>query len=111
MKKNRVVELLTMTDGVLDKKVKIQGTEYDRKRKISKATVTKMKRMAKKKSISEIAREFGISYTGVRYNIDPEFKAWHNANRDGKHTGKDHVTKTNRVAYKRGLVAAGKVTA
>lgn len=111
MKKNRVVELLTMNDNLLDKKVKIQGTEYDRKRKISKATVSKMKKMAKKKSISEIAKELGISYIGVRYNIDPEFKARHNATRDGKHTGKDHITKYNRVAYKRQLVAAGKITA
>ena len=74
MRKNRVVELLTMTDNLLDKEVKIQGTEYDRKRKISKATITKMKRMSKKKSFSEIAKALGISYVGVRYNIDPEFK-------------------------------------
>ena len=109
MRKNKIVEVLTLNDNALDKRVKIQGTPYDRKRKISESTIAKMQKMAKKKSISAIAKELGISYIGVRYNIDPVFREHFNATRDGKHTGKDKITKNNRVSYKRQLVAAGKV--
>lgn len=108
----RKIELLTMTDDALDATVKIQGTEYDRKRKVAPATLKKMASMYKKKSsISEIANKLGLNYLTVRYNVDPVFKAEFNAKRDGKHTGKDNITIKDRVAYKRSLVAAGKVTA
>lgn len=106
------IELLTMTDNALDKKVKIQGTKYDRKRKIADSTIKKMHALLKKnKSVSEIASQLGLSITSVRYNTDPVWKAEFNAKRSGAHTGKDHITKLDRIAYKRGLVAAGKVTA
>ena len=106
------LELLTLTDDVLDKKVKIQGTKYDRKRKVSDATIKKATGLfSRGKTISEIAKKLGLNYTTVRYNVDPVFKAEFNAKRDGKHTGKDHISKLDRVAYKRSLVAAGKVTA
>lgn len=108
----RKIELLTMTDDALDATVKIQGTEYDRKRKVAPTTLKKMASMYKKKSsISEIANKLGLNYLTVRYNVDPVFKAEFNAKRDGKHTGKDNITIKDRVAYKRSLVAAGKVTA
>lgn len=106
------LEILTLTDNVLDAKVKIQGTKYDRKRKVSDATIKKMKALfAKNKTVSEIAQKMGLNYTTVRYNVDPVFKAEFNARRDGKHTGRDHISKLDRIAYKRSLVAAGKVTA
>lgn len=108
----RKIELLTMTDDALDATVKIQGTEFDRKRKVAPAILKKMASMYKKKSsISEIANKLGLNYLTVRYNVDPVFKAEFNAKRDGKHTGKDNITIKDRVAYKRSLVAAGKVTA
>ena len=106
------IELLALTDEALDAKVKIQGTKYDRKRKISESTLKKMKSLYKKgKSISEIANKLGLNYTSVRYNVDPIFKKQFNQMRDGKHTGKDKITIKDRIAYKRGLVAAGKITA
>ena len=112
MKKLTKIEALCLTDDKLDSVVKIQGTQYDRKRKISPETVKKMMKLSSSgKSISEIADKLGISYTGVRYNIDPQWRATYNATRDGKHTGKDHITVKDRVAYKRNLVAQGKLTA
>ena len=105
------IEILTLDDNSLDKKVKIQGTQYDRKRKISDAIISKAKKMWKKnKSISEIARKLDLNYMTVRYNVDQEFRNAYNEKRDGKHTGKDHITKLNRVTYKRQLVAAGKIS-
>ena len=109
---NKKLEILKMTDEAVDKKVKIQGTEFDRKRKISKATLRKMLSLkSKNKTVAEIARQLGLCYHTVRYNIDPEFRKIYNATRDGRHTGKNHITVKNRVAYKRELVAAGKISA
>lgn len=111
-KEAKIIETLTLNDNELNKAVKIQGTEYDRKRKISTSTLKKMLAMSKKnKSYQEIACKLGLSPTTVRYNIDPVWKAAFNAKRDGKHTGKDNISISDRVAYKRSLVATGKVVA
>lgn len=105
------IELLTLTDEALDAKVKIQGTKYDRKRKLSDQLIRKMNSMSKRgKSVSEIAKKFGLNYLTVKYNVDPIFKEEYNARRDGKHTGKDKITVKNRISYKRALVAVGKLT-
>lgn len=105
------LQTLALTDDKLDSTVKIQGTKYDRKRTISDKSIKKMRSLyRRKKSISEIASKLGVSYLGVRYNVDPVFKAEFNAKRDGKHTGKTHITVKDRVAYKRSLVAAGKIS-
>lgn len=108
------IEILTMMDNELDKAVKIQGTEYDRKRKVKDVDIRKMSKMyneGKGKSIAEISRKMGLAINTVRYNVDPIYRAQHLAKCSGKHTGKDTVTPSNRIAYKRKLVAAGKVTA
>ena len=106
------IDVLMMTDDQLDKAVKIQGTPYDRKRRISESTIKKMLKMNSSGStIMEIANKLGINPQMVQYHTDPIWKASYNANRSGKHYGKDRITVKNRVAYKRSLVAAGKVTA
>ena len=105
-------ELLKMTDSQLDAKVRIQGTKYDRKRKISDSTLKKITALAKKNhTYQEIAKKLGLTAQSVRYHIDPVWKAYYNANRDGSHTGTDKITVKDRVAYKRSLVAAGKIGA
>ena len=98
-------------DSEVDKAVKIQGTPYDRKRKITSSTLTKMQKLSKKnKTFAQIAKELGLNYTTVRYNLDDEFRKTYNATRNGAHTGKDHISIQNRVAYKRALVAEGKIS-
>lgn len=105
------VEILTLTDNQLDDVIKIQGTKYDRKRKVSDSSIKKMLSLAKKDhTYQEIAKKLGMNPLTVRYNIDPVWKAEYNQKRSGKHTGRDKITKNNRIAYKRTLVAAGKVT-
>lgn len=103
-------DILKLTDAELDAKVKIQGTKYDRKRKISDRTISRMKRMSKRgKTPIQIAEKLGISVMGVKYNLDPEFKKLHNQKRSGAHTGTDHITPEDRIAYKRSLVSKGKI--
>ena len=61
------VEILTMMDGALDKAVKIQGTQYDRKRKVSKAQLKTLEKLSKQgKSIAEIARKLNLTENGFR---------------------------------------------
>lgn len=108
----RKLELLKMTDDQLDAAVKIQGTKYDRKRKLSESTLKRIVSLASKNTTySEIAKKLGLNYSIVKYHADPVWRAEYNAKRDGRHTGKDHISIKNRVAYKRGLVAAGKLGA
>lgn len=99
-------ELLALSDLRLDAAVKIQGTDYDRKRKVTSKMVKKMLNMSKKgKSYKDIATKFGVSSLTVRYNLDKEFRSAFNAKRSGAHTGVTTMTFENRVAYKRNLVA------
>lgn len=102
-KRRRV--FMRMSDMDLDHAVKIQGTKFDRKRKISEETRDDLRRMYYSgMSISELCKAKGLNYTTVRYIVDDAWRAEFNAKRDGKHTGVDHITFENRVAYKRSLV-------
>lgn len=108
MKKNNIIEVLKLTDEELDKKIKIAGTDYDRKRKVTKQILKQLKTLERKgKSYSEIAQIMGLSYHAVKYNLNDEFRFVYNATRDNRHVGKDHITDKNRVIYKRNLVAQG----
>lgn len=103
-------EILKMKDSDLDKTIKIQGTRFDRKRKVSNATITRMRKMFEKgKSIAEIAAIVGLSQKTVRYNVDDEWRAQYNATRDGKHYGKTNITIQDRIAYKRYIVDTRKM--
>ena len=111
MKKLSKLEALTLTDDKLDDVVKIQGTVYDRKRKVSPKMATQMSKMLQKgKKLIDVAGAFDVTPHAVLYNTDPTYRAMH-LSRCGKHTGTDHITVKNRVAYKRTLVAEGKLTA
>lgn len=104
------IDILKMTDGELDKAVKIQGTDYDRKRKVTSKVLSKMRKLESKgKDYADIAKELGFSTKTVRYNLDEAYREYYKSAYGGPHIGKTHLTKTNRVAYKRDLVALGKI--
>lgn len=102
-------DVLKMTDAQIDKVVKIQGTKFDRKRKISDRTIASMKRMAGKGiSVKEIAKKLDISPFMIKYHTDDTFRAKYNFFRSGKHTGVDTITPADRAQYKRDLVESRK---
>lgn len=108
MNKTNIINLLKLTDDELDKSIRIAGTDFDRKRKVTKDVLAKMKKLeAKGKSYAEIANIMGFSYHAVKYNLNPEYRNNYNATRDSRHMGTDHVTDKNRASYKRQLVAEG----
>lgn len=105
---NDTINVLKMVDNKLDKAVKIQGTDFDRKRKVTFMMREQMKRMQKSgKTFREIAERFNVDPHTVKYNIDEKYRTYCKSYATGVHTGKTHLNKTNRVAYKRELVAEG----
>lgn len=103
-------EILKMKDSDVDKNVKIQGTRFDRKRKVSNYTLYRMKQMFEKgMKISEIANKLGLTYLLVRYNVDEEWKKEYNLKRSGKHTGNTNITREDRINYKRDIVNTRKM--
>lgn len=100
--------ILMMPDDVLDDVVKIQGTRYDRKRKVTPEMALEMMEMRNAGyGVEVIAYEFGVSTTAVKYNTDQEFRKKHLSGCTGLHTGKDRISIGDRVEYKRRLVAQG----
>jgi hypothetical protein len=103
--------LVGCDDFEIDELIKIQSTEFDRKRKYDDAHIALIRKEYKDNglSVSEIARKYSMNYTTVRYNVDDHFKATHNAKRDGKHTGVDVCDFMNRVEYKKQLIKSKKI--
>lgn len=97
--------VMKMSDVDLDKAVRIQGTKFDRKRRVSDEVRDDMRRMYfSGMSIAEICVKTGLCHSTVRYNVDDAWRALFNSKRSGAHTGVDHITFENRVEYKRNLV-------
>ena len=98
---------LKKTDREIDMAVKIQGTNYDRKRKVTKSMKRRMEQMyASGKSYSYIADYFGVTPPTVKYNLDEEFKTRTNSERNNyaRNWKPDATTLPERADYKRGLL-------
>lgn len=69
-------EILNLSDSAVNESVKIAGTDYDRRRKVTKEIAYRMKRMVESgnKTFAEIGEHYGVSPNTVRYNTDPEFR-------------------------------------
>ena len=101
-----------MSDFELDKAIKIQGTEFDRKRKLTDESIKRMRLLYNQGyTIISLAEMFNTSYLTVKYNVDDDFKSLYNATRSGAHTGITKLDFTNRVMYKRDLVLNNKIKA
>ena len=103
-------EILAMPNINLDKEIKIQGTQFDRKRHYTDADIKKwLKAHNSGMSISEISKKFEVSYATVKYNIDDIFRISHIKSLSGLHTGIDHITLSDRAIYKRNLLKKRKI--
>ena len=105
-------EILAYDDDKLDSTVKIQGTQYDRKRKLSDKDLEKIKAKLKKNiPVEAIASEFNVSEWIIRYNTDEAFREHQLKLREKK--SKTHINSMDfedRVAYKRALVKSKKLS-
>lgn len=106
-------EVLKLTPIELDKKVKIQGTQYDRKRKLTNRQIKKIKRaLAKGVSEKKLAKKYKVDPRTIRYNSNLEYKFYiqtYQALNFGDHTGEDKYTIYDRSLYKRHLVSRRKI--
>lgn len=106
--------ILALEDKDIDRIIKIGGTQYDRKRKLTDKQIEKCKRLYfnKNRSFEDIAKKFNVDKRTIRYHIDPTYRK----SRIEQTTGSSYTKRTskesfeNRVAYKRQLVARGRVT-
>lgn len=105
-------ELLNLDDFTLDRKVIIQGTQWDRKRKLSDKDLKKIVKLLKKGyDYEELAEMYRVTPHCIRYNTDEEYRRHSISIRSGKHTGIDTCTFVNRVNYKRHLIQKRKIKA
>ena len=95
-----------LTDIEVDKKVRIEYTQYDRKRKLSDRNIETIKRnLAKgKKTVEQLAKKYTVTVHTIKYNIDPEYRAHAISIRSGKNYGVRTMTFEDRVCYKRKLM-------
>ena len=67
-------ELINSPDYIVDNRVKIAGTNFDRRRKVTKSMKRRMIQMYESgKSISTICRHFGVSYDSVKRAVVPMY--------------------------------------
>ena len=110
-KKARKIILATYDDEMIDEKIKIQGTSFDRKRKLDSKQMKKLQfDFAEGMSVKDLSIKYGVSEWVIKYNTDPEFKAHQLKLREGKSkTHKNIMDAENRVNYKKYLVKAKKI--
>ena len=107
--------ILKLDDITLDQKVKIQGTQFDRKRKLTDKDINKMRKLiGKGYTLDNLSLIYNVDVRTIKYNLDPDYKAHiqsYQAENYGKHTGIDTYNFENRVAYKRLLIKKRKIKA
>lgn len=99
--------IVDRTNSEIDNAVKIQGTNYDRKRKVTKDMKRRMQQMYDSgKSYYYIADYYGVSLPTVKYNLDEEFKKESNERRNNyaRNWKPTNETYLERVDYKRELL-------
>ena len=114
----KVVDLSKYTDEEIDKKVHIQSTQYDRKRKLSDSDLFDIaSRVMNGESFKTLANIYGVDVRTIKYNIDPEYRM--KRIKQGRTSGTTPVyispevmmeIKSERASYKRDLVTQGLVT-
>ena len=95
-----------MNDVEVDKAIKIQGTQFDRKRVLDDHDVQSAKRMHEAGvSLRQIAKKFQVDWRTIKYNIDEEYRKYTLSKMSGIHTGNTRCDFAERVAYKRSLIS------
>ena len=99
-----------MTDFEVDRNIKLEGTNYDRRRKLTVQDVAKIRRdYCKGVSICALAKAHNVSYITIKYHVDDEFRERFNKERNQyAHSYQDqYAARIERVAYKRSIVSKG----
>lgn len=101
--------MLDKTNTEIDSVIRIQGTMYDKKRKISDRDL-KMMRLMYKKGVSQkqIAMRFGVSCFTTSYYLNETTRDKHMKSRNGIHTGNTvNFTRKDRIERKKAMIILG----
>lgn len=99
--------LLDLSDSSLDKVVKIAGTKFDRRRKLSDKQINSIREKYDGGcSIFDLAHKYNVSEPTIRYHVDSHFRSYKNLTRN-MYKNESRDNRTDRIAYKRRLVKAG----
>lgn len=97
--------VMKMDDQTIDSKVKIQGTNFDRKRKYKLEFFADMRSEYQRGfDVNDIAKRYKMNVATVKYNVDDDYRALYNAKRAKGTHAIGVMDFENRVAYKRELV-------
>lgn len=109
MSKSKKQSYLEMSDSELNRSVLVQGTSYDRRRKLSNQFIYNLKRRFNNGTdVAVIARDAGISIRDVRYHVDENYKHAYNKLRK-LYKQSDSSSNPGELAnYKRELLKQGK---
>ena len=104
--------LLRLDNKNLNKVVKIQGTKFDRNKKMSDKDIRLIQSMKNQgKSITEIAKKFNVSRNCIMYHTNEEYKKKMNSLDSiygDRHGARDFAKENKeRGQYKRNLIKQG----
>lgn len=104
-------KVLSRSDCFINANIKIQGSVFDKKRKLSDKDIKTVKRMRKKGvTLYEIAKKFNVSAFIIHYHTSKQCREKHLKSRNGIHYGTMVIyTLENRVERKRNLISSGLV--
>ena len=106
--KKKQIKMLTPME--IDQLVKIQGTQYDRKRKLTDKDIKRItKLLASDVAIEDVAAMYAVTVHTIKYNTDANYRQHSIKIRSGKHYGETIMDMLNRAAYKRTLALKKKI--
>ena len=96
-----------MTNSAVNSLIKLQGTDYDRRRKLTLSDIRDIKKKYDNgHSIASLAKEYKVVNNTIHYHVDEEYKKMHNKRRNESTRSKytyDGVK--SRLEYKKQLAA------
>jgi len=113
-----LAEKLNLTDSALDRNVKVAGTDYDRRRRLTNKQIYEIKRSYTKSKdpqnqIQVLASRYDVDPNTIRYHVDEEFKRSSNLARVARGFNKNNnyvpaEYRAELAEYKRTLLRMGK---
>lgn len=105
------MERISQSDTAINANVKIAGTNWDRRRKLTNKQIGQIKKAAQRPGfdIKAVAKKYGVAPLTIRYHIDEQYKREINTRRaDYPNYTSATYEPSELAAYKRELIMAGK---
>lgn len=97
-----------MKTCLLDKIVKLEGTDYDRRRKLKNKDIIDIRKDHNRgATISSLAKKYNVSYNTIHYHVDEDYKQFHNQRRlnSVRSCCNNSEYRNSRIKYKKSILA------